>query len=128
MRDAGDFAMDQTIDPDGSVRLALVGELDYVQSEGLLARLEQLKAAGTPVRLDLSRLEFIDSAGVRAIIVNVRDAPAQSWRLEVDRTLSRQVKHVFDVLGLGTLLWPEAEPEHRSSSCRRDRRGRGRLP
>ena len=101
--------MEQAVGPDGSVRLSLVGELDYEQSERLLTRLTQLKAAGQPVRLDLSRLEFIDSSGVRAIILNLRDATDGSWQLEVERRLSWQVEHVFSVLGVGAMLWPEAE-------------------
>jgi anti-anti-sigma factor len=109
VRTEGTFAVDETVDPDGSVRLSLLGELDHIASDGLLARLNHWKAAGDPVRLDLSRLQFIDSSGVRTILVSVREARSRSWLLEVMPQVSWQVQQVFDVLGVGAVLWPEQE-------------------
>ena len=108
VRDESPFAVERTTDPDGPVRLTLVGELDHLASQDLLTRLDECRAAGQPVRLDLSRLEFIDSSGVRAILVSVRDARRDGWRLEVERQVSWQVERVLDVLGIQRVLWPEA--------------------
>ncbi len=102
--------IEQAVDPDGSLRLILVGELDQASASGLSRRLERLRSSGEPVRLDLSRLEFIDSGGVRVILVSVRDARSEGRALEVDRQLSWQVKRVFDTLGLDAALWPEDGP------------------
>lgn len=109
MQDDGIFQVEQTVDPDGHVRLSLRGELDHATSDGLLRRLGELKTAGEPVRLDLSGLEFIDSSGVQAVLISVREARRDAWRLEIDPQISWQVKDVFDVLGLGAVLWPERD-------------------
>ena len=106
MADYGVFDLDQGVDPDGYVRLALLGELDHASSDGLLKRIAQLKASGESVRLDLSRLAFIDSSGVRAVLLSVQDATRDNWRLEIDPQVSWNVQHVFDVLGVDAVLWP----------------------
>lgn len=109
VRDEGVFSVEKTIDPDGLIRLSLLGELDHVASKALLEQLSECKAASKPVRLDLSRLQFIDSSGVRAILVTVGDARRDGWQFEVGQELSWQVEQVFDVLGIRAVLWPEAE-------------------
>jgi anti-anti-sigma factor len=109
--DDGNFGVEETADPDGSARLTLVGELDHLAAQDLLRRLGERRATGDPTRLDLSRLQFIDSSGVRAIVVSVRDARAEGWRLEVETQLSWQVGRVFEVLGIQRVLWPEAEEQ-----------------
>ncbi len=106
MVDRGEFGVRETVDSDGRLRLALLGELDHATTGGLTERLAQLKASGSPVRLDLSELEFIDSSGVRSIIVSIRDARHDDWHLEVDRAVSWQVERVIEVLGIDSLLWP----------------------
>jgi anti-anti-sigma factor len=105
--DEGVLEVRQTVDPDGYARLSLLGEFDQANSDGFLERLGELKRSGESVRVDLSELEFIDSSGVQAVLRSVRDAEGDGWRLEVDPRLSWQVKQVFDVLGLDTLLWPQ---------------------
>lgn len=84
----------------------MIGELDHASAWGLTRRLEKLRASGESVRLDLSRLDFIDSSGVRAILISVREARTEGPQLEVDRQLSRQAKQVFDTLGIDAALWP----------------------
>lgn len=109
MRNEGTFGVEQTTDADGVVRLKLLGELDHAASEVLVRCMDQQKATRHPVILDLSQLEFIDSSGVRVILVAVRDARRDSWPLEVEQEVSWQVQRVFDVLGLGPVLWPERD-------------------
>jgi anti-anti-sigma factor len=109
VRDEGAFLVEQTTDPDGWVRLSLLGELDLVAAEGLVGQLNERKLAGDPVRLDLSRLQFIDSSGVRAILVTVRDARRDAWQIEVEHQLGSQVARVFDVLGVRAMVWPPDE-------------------
>ena len=106
VRNEGVFAVEDAVDADGLVCMSAIGELDHVASESLVGRLGQRKAAGESVRLDLSRLQFIDSSGVRAILVSVREARRDGWHLEVERQLSWQVERVIDVLGVGAMLWP----------------------
>src|SRR5579884_4210873 len=90
VRNEGEFRVERTVDPDGFVRLSAVGELDHVAADDLRGHLSELKDSREPVRLDLSRLEFIDSSGVRGVLLSVRDAARDRWRLEVDREVSWQ--------------------------------------
>jgi anti-anti-sigma factor len=110
MADYGAFDLEQSVDSDGYVRLSLLGELDHASSDGLRKRVTDLKASGESVRLDLSRLAFIDSSGVRAVLLSVQDATRDNWRFEIDPQVSGHVQHVFDVLGVDAVLWPQSDP------------------
>lgn len=107
MEDRGEFVVQEAVDPDGRVRLLLIGELDHATTEGLVQRVDQLKEAGSPVRLDLSGLEFIDSSGIRTLIVTLGEARRDNFQLEVDRSVSWQVERVIKVLGIDSVLWPD---------------------
>ncbi|HTX32800.1 MAG TPA: STAS domain-containing protein [Solirubrobacteraceae bacterium] len=108
MENRGEFGVQETVESDGHVRLLLVGELDHATAQALAQRLDQLRESGSPVRLDLSELEFIDSSGIRALIVGLRDARQEGWELEVERSVSWQVERVITVLGIDSVLWPDA--------------------
>ena len=60
-----DFDLTVAPDPQGGRRLILRGELDLATAERLEAALSD---AGTPVVLDLKRLTFMDSTGVRVLL------------------------------------------------------------
>lgn len=85
---------------DGRLRLQLTGELDLVSVSLLKNRLERLRAEKQPVRLDLSRLEFMDSAGIHLLISTFNHAREDGWRFEVDPDLSPQVEHLFKLTDL----------------------------
>ena len=105
-----DFWMDERSDEDGRVRLGLVGELDIASASALEQRLRALAAQGAPVVLDLGRLQFIDSSGLRELVRAVSDARRDGWSLELETTLSPQVRQIIDLLELHKLFWPSAEP------------------
>lgn len=109
MQDRGEFDVRETVDSDGRVRLVLLGELDHATTEALVQRLEQLKRSGSPVRLDLSELGFVDSSGIRSLLISIRDARRESWELEVDPSISWQVERVINVLGIGSVFWPDGD-------------------
>jgi anti-anti-sigma factor len=104
---------------DGVVRLVLLGELDIAVTAELEAHLRQVAGAGRRIRLDLSRLSFMDVCGLRAVIRSVNAARRDGWQLEIDRDVSACVRRLIDLVGAGREVWPEAA-EHRR------RRGRGR--
>lgn len=110
MENRGEFGVEETVDSDGRIRLLLLGELDHATTRGLTQRLAQLKENGAPVRLDLSRLDFIDSSGIRALILTVRAAREGDWALDVERSVSWQVERVIKVLGIDSVLWPDGHP------------------
>ena len=70
----------------GQTRVVLIGELDIASSEGLENELAAIEAdsPGTLV-LDLRRVEFIDSTGLRALIAADERARSEGRRLAVVR-------------------------------------------
>lgn len=104
------FAMRERVEADGTLRLTLLGDLDVTVAERLRARLEELRAAGARVRLDLSQLVFIDSSGVQALLVALTDARSIGWQLEVAAEVSPTVARAAEIVGIAQALWPEGRP------------------
>jgi anti-anti-sigma factor len=97
--DAGDFRIDRDVDR-GAPRLRVSGELDLATAP----RLED--AVGTLVEanherlvLDLGDLRFVDSSGLRAIIVLHERSEREGWSLEVVRPPGRLLR-VFQISGI----------------------------
>jgi anti-anti-sigma factor len=82
---------------DGGTRLTLTGKLDVTTAPALRNRLNQSRRDWRDVRLDLSRLEVIDCAGINVLIQAVNDARSDGLRLEVEGNLSPQVKLVAEL-------------------------------
>jgi anti-anti-sigma factor len=104
------FEMRQSQDDDGVLRLSLAGELDITGADQLEVRMRELKSPGTPLRLDLSSLEFIDSSGLNALITTATAAQSDGWQLEVDRRVQPQVGRVIELVGASPYLWPSGDP------------------
>jgi anti-sigma B factor antagonist len=89
----------------GGLRLALSGELDLSVVELLTVRLLQVARPGASVRLDLSKLEFIDSTGLAAIVGAFRHAQLDGWDLSVEEDAMPQVRRLLELTGLDKILW-----------------------
>jgi anti-anti-sigma factor len=100
------FSIDEKFDDDGATRLVLHGELDLAAAPTLRERFQTLKNNGNHVRVNLSRLEFIDSSGLRELIVATSDSRRDGWRFEIERTVSKPVSQVIDLAGIRSYLWP----------------------
>lgn len=101
------FQLEESHGPDGVARLGLVGELDLAVADQLLTRIRWLLARGTPVRIDLSRLEFIDSRGMYALIrAVVLGREGREELVEIDRELSASVRDALELAGVARMLWP----------------------
>jgi anti-anti-sigma factor len=100
------FEIRETFDADGAMRLALIGELDIAVADQVEERLRQHRNDDEQVRLDLSELEFIDSSGVRAIVLGLRHARDAGHALEVDRRISPAVRRMIEIMGIEPHLWP----------------------
>jgi anti-sigma B factor antagonist len=100
------FEIDQSRDADGVLRLWLIGDLDLVGKDQLETLLRRLRLDGSAVRIDLSRLEFLDSSGLRSLVTAVDDARSDGWSLTVDPTLPPAVRRVIDIVGVADMLWP----------------------
>ena len=86
------------------LRLRLTGEFDIASVPVLKDRLSGLRGGAVAVRLDLSKLAFIDSGGVHALIQAMNDASADGWRLQIDRDVAPQAMRVFELMGLDRLV------------------------
>lgn len=100
--------MDECADTDGRVRLELVGELDIAGATALEDRLQSLAVGGDPLVLDLHRLLFIDSSGLRVLVGAVTDARREERSLVFEGALTPQVGQIIDLLELRELFWPPA--------------------
>jgi anti-sigma B factor antagonist len=85
-------------------RLVLTGELDIAAVPILEARLDQLRADHAAVRLDLSKLEFMDSSGLHVLLRWAQDARENGWDLVVQRDVAPGVKRLFELAGVERLL------------------------
>lgn len=102
-----EFQMREVLDDPDAVRLALSGELDLAVADMLGDRLRMLRNEGYAVRLDLSELEFIDSSGLRELIIAVTESRS-SGRLEIDPQMAGPVRRTVELAGLDSHLWPES--------------------
>jgi anti-sigma B factor antagonist len=81
------------------------GELDLACCETFETELKKaLQSDTSAVLLDLRELTFIDSAGIRALLIAVGLSEANGRRLRVARETSRAVQRTFDVTGIGERL------------------------
>jgi anti-anti-sigma factor len=100
------FEIRESFDADGALRLALIGELDIAVADRVEERLRQHRDDGERLRVDLSQLDFIDSSGVRAIVLGLRQARQGGYGLEVDRKISPAVRRMIEIMGIEPQLWP----------------------
>jgi anti-sigma B factor antagonist len=91
--------------------LSLRGELDMATAPRLDEALEHACAerAGEIV-LDLAGLEFIDSSGVRAILLGREVCARNGCEYSVLRDLSASVERLFAMAGVGEWLTMRDEP------------------
>jgi anti-anti-sigma factor len=111
------FSVRQRHDADGAVRMTLTGELDLSATDGLKARLDEVQCSKRRVRLDLSELEFIDCAGIRAILDAMAEARRGGCAFEVDRAVSPIVRRIVSLGAIAGELWPGEAAGHPGSAA-----------
>jgi anti-anti-sigma factor len=91
-------------DEAGGAVLVLSGELDVVSAPALEQHLnEALSKPDARLTLDLSDLQFVDSAGVSVLIKAKKDAESHGRTLVLARP-TEQVHRVFALVGLADWL------------------------
>jgi anti-anti-sigma factor len=95
---------------DGRATVRLAGELDLTSHEIVHRALQEAASTRTEAILDLSRVTFIDGAGLRCLLTAQRDACAANQRLIIRRP-PRALRRLLDLTGLWPLLELE-EPSH----------------
>jgi anti-anti-sigma factor len=92
---------------DRLVRIQLIGELDLAGAAQFSRRVAELVGERVRVKLDLSRLEFIDSTGLHALMRAVIDGHAEDGQLvEVGTELRPCVRSTIDLVGAACVIWP----------------------
>ena len=94
----------------GAVHLVLAGELDIASTEGLEQQLETLEGEAPVLILDLRKVEFIDSTGIRALIAADERARSTGRRFVVVRG-SEAVNRLFSVTQLDERLEIVDDPD-----------------
>jgi anti-sigma B factor antagonist len=85
---------------DGRVVVQLAGELDVGSAPRVADTLERLTSDGQLCAFDLSRVTFIDSSGLRVLLLAAR-ADAAGGAIPVTGPLPQVVERLFDLLGVG---------------------------
>lgn len=85
---------------DGWVRVCIEGELALTSSSIVELAVERELIAQRDVLFDLSRIEFIDSAGLRAMTSLVRTARANGRRLRLSSDLPPHARRLMEIVGL----------------------------
>jgi anti-sigma B factor antagonist len=94
------------------IRIALSGELDISSALTFEEQLRRIEATRHPatIVLDLSRLKFMDSTGVRLILSAHSRAMRDGWRLQIVAGTDA-VRRIFSLTGLTARLnIVDAEP------------------
>ena len=84
----------------GWVRICVEGELALTSSSVLELAVARELEARSHVLLDLSRIEFIDSAGLRAMTALVRTAKANGRKLRLSSDLPAHARRLMEIVGL----------------------------
>jgi anti-anti-sigma factor len=93
---------------DDDAKVSISGEFtftDHIAFKAIATRL--FERQGKPIVIDLSKLEFIDSAGLGMLLI-VKDEADKAHRSLVLRSPSGQVKRMFEVTKFDTLFTVEA--------------------
>jgi stage II sporulation protein AA (anti-sigma F factor antagonist) len=100
MDDPSPFAVHVEPGQEHEVQVSVQGELDIVSASELEHALRRELLAGNDVLLDLSRIDFIDSAGLRAMTALVRIAKANGRRFRLSSELPPHARRLMEIVGL----------------------------
>jgi anti-sigma B factor antagonist len=103
------FTINSSTCANGDVRVSLEGELDVASAPELLDALDELRRKDTWFVLDLRKLLFMDSTGLRAVIRVSKQVSAQGRTMRVIRG-PELVQRVFEITGADELV-EFVEPE-----------------
>jgi anti-sigma B factor antagonist len=84
--------------------VALSGEMDIATSPELVSRLAGVRGTGTyRVMVDLSRLGFIDSSGIKALVSSAKTVQANGGALMIIAP-PPHLEKVFDIVQLSSVI------------------------
>jgi len=86
-----------------STVLALSGELDLATAAQVDEAIEEARAAGNSITVDLRPLKFIDSSGLRVLLAASLSAREEGWSLLVVHGAGN-VRRIFETAGVEHLI------------------------
>ena len=90
----------ETVRAGACVELVLAGELDLVSAPALEGELMAVESDSVgELVIDLQRLEFMDSTGLRVLLSATRHAEAEGHKLLL-RNVQGQVRRLFEIAGV----------------------------
>ena len=95
--------MEITAKHDGNLIFTLKGRLDTITSPDLENKFKEEEIEEDKVILDFTELEYISSAGLRAILSIKRNLDAKKKTLEI-HNINDVIKEVFSVTGFNNIL------------------------
>lgn len=95
-----EFSQEKTA---GGMVMALRGTLTFKDHHTFRSLLDALRGAGSSHVLDLSGLEFVDSAGLGMLLIADDEARAAGWRLTLRRP-SPQAARLFEVAAMDAIF------------------------
>lgn len=95
--------MDINIRHEDNLIIALKGRLDTVASNGLLETFNKEEVKESLVIVDMKELEYISSAGLRALLAIKKELVANKKQLEI-HNLNSICQEVFKVTGFSNVL------------------------
>jgi len=93
----------------GWVRVRVEGELALTSASTLELAVERELLADSHVLLDFSRVDFIDSAGLRAMTALVRTAKTKGRTLRLSSDMPAHARRLMEIVGLLPFVPIEAE-------------------
>jgi anti-anti-sigma factor len=97
--------MDIEVRKDGQAAVVSVsGRIDTISASDFQRRIEEVLAQGEKkIVVDLEKLEYVSSAGLRSILIGAQKAKAAGGNLSCC-ALQGMVKKVFEISGFGAIL------------------------
>ena len=96
------MTIEQTTD-DGSITLALYGELTAMTAEQLGSAIKKATVETDHLILDFTNLEYVASAGLRVLLDTKKLLDAKSGKFIV-RNVSEAIMRIFEITGFSDIL------------------------
>jgi anti-anti-sigma factor len=105
----GEYFRVTIVELDGEAVVVIAGEIDMAAKDRLWEVIEQARADGRRLVIDLAATSFIDSAGL-TVLIRAMQAQAADGGEMVLRSPSEPVKQILDMTGVGdavTVEWAD---------------------
>jgi anti-sigma B factor antagonist len=94
----------QSDETEGTAVVTVSGEVDIATAAAITEAIDEHRAAGRPVLMDLSRVVFMDSTGVRTLIAAAKQSQGQPGQFAIRSSLAPPVQRGLQMMGVLELL------------------------